>query len=116
MLLVGGDTVEKCKEDWFFLKVDDLAVKGKSVGIPIYTVLDLKGTHAEKKSKDMHERMHEAYRAQKFDEAIWICEKLMRHFGGKMEKYYKMWIERCEYQKTQDLPEDWNGVFVATTK
>ena len=116
LLLVGGDTVEKCKEDWFFLKVDDLAVKGKSVGIPIYTVLDLKGTHAEKKSKDMHERMHEAYRAQKFDEAIWICEKLMRHFGGKMEKYYKMWIERCEYQKTQDLPEDWNGVFVATTK
>jgi len=116
LLLVGGDTVEKCKEDWFFLKVDDLAVKGKSVGIPIYTVLDVKGTPAQLKSKQMHDQMHEAYRAQKFDEAIYICERLKRHFDGKMELYYNMWIERCEFQKTQDLPKDWNGVFVATTK
>jgi len=33
-----------------------------------------------------------------------------------MEKYYDMWIERCEYMKTQDLPSDWNGVFIATSK
>ena len=64
----------------------------------------------------MHERMHEYYRAQKFDDAITECNKLMRHFDGKMEGYYNMWIERCEYQKTQDLPEDWNGVFIATSK
>ena len=116
LLLVGGDTVEKCKEDWFFLKIDDLAVKGKSVGIPIYTVLDGMNKTSDIKSKKLHEQMHEAYRAQKFDEAIWHCERLMRHFDGKMEKYYAMWIERCEYQKTQDLPKDWNGVFIATTK
>jgi len=116
LLLVGGATVEQCKEDWFFLKVDDLAVKGKSVGIPIYTVLDLQGTPAQLKSKEIHKRMHELYRAQKFDDAIAECNKLYRHFDGKMSKYYDMWIERCEYQKTQDLPEDWNGVFVATTK
>ena len=116
LLLVGGATVEKCKNDWFFLKVDDLAVKGKSVGIPIYTVLDLEGKPAQLKSKEMHQRMHEEYRAQNFDEAINLCEKLMRHFDAKMENYYKMWIERCEYQKTQDLPKDWNGVFIATSK
>jgi len=40
----------------------------------------------------------------------------MRHFDGKMEKYYTMWIERCEYMKTQKLPKDWNGVFIATSK
>jgi len=115
LLLVGGATVEQCKEDWFFLKIDDLAVKGKSVGIPIYTVLD-DMKPIDYKSKDLHSRMHEYYRAQKFDKAIAECNKLMRHFDGKMELYYKMWIERCEYQKTQDLPKDWNGVFVATTK
>jgi len=27
-----------------------------------------------------------------------------------------MWIERCEYMKTQKLPKDWNGVFIATSK
>ena len=116
LLLVGGATVEQCKEDWFFLKVDDLAVKGKSVGIPIYTVLDGMNDSADVKSKAMHEQMHKLYRAQKFNDAIKECKKLMRHFDGKMEGYYKMWIERCEFQKTQDLPKDWNGVFVATTK
>lgn len=115
LLLVGGATVDQCKDDFFFLKVDDLAVKGKSVGIPIYTVLD-DMKPIDIKSKARHERMHELYRSQKFDEAIEECKKLHRHFDGKMSKYYDMWIERCEYQKTQDLPDDWNGVFVATTK
>jgi adenylate cyclase len=116
LLLVGGATVEQCERDWFFLKVDDLAVKGKSVGIPIYTVLDVDGTPAQLKSKEMHKRMYSAYLDQEFDEAIDLCNKLMRHFEGKMEGYYTMWIDRCEYQKTQDLPEDWDGIFIAQSK
>ena len=115
LLLVGGATVEKCKEDWFFLKIDDLAVKGKSVGIPIYTVLDDVAL-VWKNAKKKHDQMHEDYRAQRFDDAIEKCNILKSHFDHKMEKYYDMWIERCEFQKTQNLPKDWNGVFVATTK
>lgn len=116
LLLVGENTYEATKDDFFYLKVDDLAVKGKSVGIGIWTVLDGMNNKSDVKSQTQHKQMHDAYKAQKFDEAIYICEKLMRHFDGKMSGYYKMWIERCEYMKTQDLPEDWNGVFIATTK
>ena len=116
LLLIGENTYEATKDDFFYLKVDDLAVKGKTVGVGIWTVLDGMNDKADRKSQQYHEQMHEAYRAQKFDEAIYICEKLMRHFDAKMSKYYEMWIERCEYMKTQDLPEDWNGVFIATTK
>ena len=116
LLLVGGATVEQCKDDFFFLKIDDLAVKGKTVGVAIYTVLDDMNSKSDIKSKKLHEQMHELYRAQKFDEAIEMCNKLYRHFDGKMSKYYDMWIERCEFQKTQDLPEDWNGVMIATSK
>jgi len=115
LLLVGETTYDATKDDFFYLKVDELAVKGKSVGIRIYTVLDGMNK-ADLKSQTQHNQMHEAYRSQKFDEAIYICKKLRRHFDGKMEDYYKMWIERCEYMKTQDLPKDWNGVFIATTK
>jgi len=116
LLLVGGATVEQCKDDFFFLKIDDLAVKGKTVGVSIYTVLDDMNSKADIKSKKLHEQMHELYRAQKFDEAIDECKKLYRHFDGKMSKYYDMWIERCEFQKTQVLPKDWNGIFIATSK
>ena len=115
LLLVGGATVEQCKDDFFFLKIDDLAVKGKSVGIPLYTVLDDVKTHY-RTSKKYHDQMHGLYRMQMFDEAIQQCRLIHNHFDGKMEKYYDMWIERCEYMKTQNLPTDWDGIFVATTK
>jgi adenylate cyclase len=115
LLLVGGATVEQCKDDFFFLKIDDLAVKGKTVGISIYTVLD-DTVPAWKTAQKKHYQMHEDYRAQKFDDAIDKCRLLYTHFDHKMEKYYDMWIERCEYMKTQDLPKDWSGVFIATTK
>jgi adenylate cyclase len=115
LLLVGGATVEQCNDEFFFLKIDDLAVKGKTVGVAIYTVLDdVKPTW--KTSKKHHDQMHNLYRMQMFDEAIQQCNLIRRAFDGKMEKYYDMWIERCEYMKTQTLPKDWDGIFVATTK
>jgi adenylate cyclase len=118
LLLVGGETVKQCQDSFFFLKIDDLAVKGKTVGISIYTVLDTDaGAMAEYiMSQKVHNAMHGAYRAQKFEMAISMCKQLKGEFDGKMDKYYDMWIERCEFQKTQDLPKDWNGIFIATSK
>ena len=115
LLLVGESTYEKTKNDFFYLKVDDLAVKGKTVGISIYTVLDYK-SNKHLKSREMHNDMHKHYKNQDFDRAIKMCNLLKTHFDGKMIGYYDMWIERCEFQKTQDLPKDWNGVFIATSK
>ncbi len=115
VLLIGENTYERTKDDFFYLKVDDLAVKGKSVGIGIWTVLDdIKPAY--KTSQKYHAQMHEEYKKKNFDEAIRLCEQLHSNFDGKMENYYTMWKERCEYMKTQDLPADWNGVFIATTK
>lgn len=120
LLLVGEATVAQCDDDFFFLKIDDLAVKGKSVGVGIYTVL------AETEwvfnntdwlaAQSQHLKMHELYRKQQFDLAIEFCRNLKGEFDGKMSKYYEMWIERCEFQKTQDLPADWDGIFHAATK
>ncbi len=115
LLLVGENTYKATKDDFFYLKVDDLQVKGKSVGLAIYTVLD-HTTPAWRVPQRKHEQMHKAYQAQDFDEAIRLCKTVYTSFDHKMEKYYDMWIERCEFMKTQDLPQDWNGVFIATSK
>jgi len=115
VLLVGEETVKRCGNDFFFLEIDDLAVKGKSVGVGIYTVLD-DVTPAYHKAKEIHDKMHVLYREQKFDAAIILCQELKEEFDGKMSAYYDMWIERCEFMKTQPLPEDWDGIFHATTK
>lgn len=115
LLLVGEETYEATKDDFFYLKVDDLQVKGKSVGLSIYTVLDdTQPVWATAQKK--HEQMHEDYAAQRFDDAIDKCRLLHDHFDHKMQGYYDMWIERCEYMKTQDLPANWDGIFVATSK
>ena len=115
LLLVGENTYNATKDEFFYLKVDDLQVKGKSVGLSIYTVLD-DASPGWRSAQIKHQYMHEVYRKQQFDEAIKICKMLYTSFDHKMEKYYDMWIERCEYMKTQNLPANWNGVFVATSK
>jgi adenylate cyclase len=115
LLLVGGATVDRCKNEFFFLKIDDLAVKGKTIGISIYTVLD-DVNDAYRAAGIKHDEMHRLYRAQKFSDAIKMCEKLKGEFDGRVDAYYDMWIERCEFQLTQKLPKDWNGIFIATSK
>jgi adenylate cyclase len=115
LLIIGPETVRRTKDDFFYLKLDDLAVKGKTVGLDIYTVLDdVREDWYD--SRELHDQMHKAYQKQDFDTASYICERLKLHFDGKMTSYYDMWMERCSFMKTQDLPKDWNGVFIATTK
>ena len=120
LLLVGEATYDMTKDDFFYLKVDELAVKGKTIGIRIYTVLSemdwmMKNTNWGF-AESQHIKMHEYYSNQRFDDAIRLCNDLSVEFDGKMRNYYTMWIERCEFMKTQPLDKDWNGVFIATTK
>jgi hypothetical protein len=95
--------------------LDNLQPKGKTVADLIYTALRTKGVDYTK-DKEAHEKMHALYKAQKFDEAAAMCKKLKGNFGGQMDKYYKIWIERCDFMKQQALPENWNGEFVAHEK
>ena len=115
VLLVGQATYEQTKDDFFYLKVDDLAVKGKTVGVGIWTVLDdvVKPYYTSQKK---HQEMYAFYQAQQFNKASTLCHQLKSQFGGEMSGYYDMWIERCEYMKTQNLPADWDGIFHASTK
>jgi adenylate cyclase len=112
LLIIGPETMARTKNDFFYLKLDDLAVKGKTIGLDIYTVLNKSYPNAKK----THDQMHELYKNQKFKDAIKLCNKLKGEFDSQMDKYYDMWIDRCEYMSTQKLSKDWNGVFVATTK
>lgn len=115
LLIVGPETYRRTQNDFFYLKLDDLAVKGKTVGLEIHTVLDLNAAeHAD--DKHTHDAMHADYRHQRFDAAIERCAVLKNKFDGQMNTYYHMWQQRCEYMQTQRLPPDWTGVFTATTK
>jgi adenylate cyclase len=115
LCIIGAETYNRTKDDFFYLMIDNLQPKGKTVADLIYTVLRPRG---EDWSEDLkrYNKMQELYKAKKFDEAASMCSKLKGTFGGQMDKYYKSWIERCEFMKQQDLGPNWNGEFIAHEK
>jgi adenylate cyclase len=119
-IIIGPETAKLVDNIYAVLELDLIQVKGKTVGLPIYTVL---GRHDELMSTmnyvmptQQHNKMIELYRAKCFDAAIRYSSDLKGMFNGMLDDYYTMWIERCEEMKKADLPEDWNGVFISKTK
>jgi adenylate cyclase len=115
LCIIGAETYNRTKDDFFYLLLDNLQPKGKTVADLIYTVLRTRGADYSK-DREQHEKMHALYKAKKFDEAAKMCSKMKGLFGGQMDKYYKIWIERCEFMKEQNLPDNWNGEFIAHEK
>ena len=117
--LIGEDTKSELNDEFVTLELDNLAVKGKTEPVTIYTVLGTTKSldentayHVEVK---VHEEMMKLYKAKQFDMAIKFCEDLKRCFGGEMTEYYKMWQQRCLDCK-DNVPEDWDGIYRATSK
>jgi adenylate cyclase len=116
-IVIGALTAEQIRDEYYVLELDCIAVKGKTQGVHIYTVLGHNNeVVAESNDRQMHEAMLALYRQQKFDTAIKFCQDLQGRFNGEMDHYYTAWIERCEEMKNTPLPTDWDGVYRATSK
>jgi adenylate cyclase len=115
LCIIGAETYNRTKDDFFYLLLDNLQPKGKTVADLIYTALRTKGADYSKEL-ETHNKMHELYKQKQFDAAAILCGELKGKFSGQMDKYYKMWIERCEFMKQQDLGPNWSGEFIAHEK
>jgi len=116
-IVLGPKTAQLVKDEYYVLELDCIAVKGKTEGVHIYTVLGrLDKVSADHADHQMHNAMLALYRKQKFDQAIKMCGELKGRFNGEMDHYYDAWTERCEEMKHAGLPQDWDGVFRATSK
>ena len=117
-IVLGPKTAEQVMDEFFVLELDKIAVKGKRVGVTIYTVLEMyPGAHGEyEMARSGHEEMLVAYRKREFENAIFLCDTLTGEFDGQMDGYYEMWKDRCREMKMSKLPSDWDGTYVATSK
>jgi adenylate cyclase len=117
LCIIGPNTYEQVKDEYITLELDNIAVKGKTVGLQIYAPLGLRSElNVSNADEQMHAAMIQLYRQQKFDQAIKFCNDLKGRFNGVMDHYYEIWIERCKEMSQQDLPADWDGIFRATSK
>jgi len=119
-IILGEETAKEMEDEFVILELDKIAVKGKTEGVNIYTSL---GTHENLiniMNYDMAQRQHEKflffYRKQAWQLALRWLNDLEFEFNGMMRDYYDMMGDRIEQLQKEDLPEDWDGVYRATTK
>jgi adenylate cyclase len=119
LIIISEFTQSRVRDAYFTLPLDCIAVKGKSIGVSIFTVFynpDATVAADWIMARDMHEGMLTYYRQQKWDLAIELCKELTGEFDGKMDDYYALWQERIADMRTRDLPADWDGTYRATSK
>ena len=119
-IILGEETAKEMEDEFVILELDKIAVKGKTEGVNIYTSL---GTHENLiniMNYDMAQRQHEKflffYRKQAWELALRWLNDLEFEFNGMMRDYYAMMGDRIEQLQKEGLPEDWDGVYRATTK
>lgn len=117
-IVIGSITNQHVKDEYFTLELDCIAVKGKTEGVNIYTVLETDANSmAEYLSvREHHDLMLDYYREQKWASALYTIDNLKGEFDGKMDQYYDMMIERIGELREANLPTDWDGVYRATSK
>lgn len=121
--ILAGEQTAILVPDFAFLELDIIQVKGKEKPERIYALLgdeDLKQAHHFVTLETMHTKMIEAYRGQDFKtarEAIKDCLTQIEGYSAlHLDEYYQMMQKRIASLSRKNLPEDWDGVFVATTK
>ena len=100
-IVLGPLTAEQIKDEYPVVELDCIAVKGKKVGVRIYTL----GQAATQ------EQFLDAYYDGRWEEAIKIAEDAIKE-ESPLEKYYTAMIERLREGK----PDNWDGTYHATSK
>jgi adenylate cyclase len=119
-MVIGPLTYQYVKDEYLCLELDCLAVKGKSEGVKIYTIVE-KNAINNAYSKT-HADFLQHYRDMNWEKALEYVPYLENAFEGDMTEYYHMMVERIEeYKKTPpgvwyDGEQIWDGVFRTNSK
>jgi len=119
-MVIGQKTYEYVKDEYLCLELDILAVKGKAIGVNIYTIVDK--TPINENYARTHKDFIKYYRAQEWDRLENYFEVLKTAFDGEMNEYYEMMKERVEdYKKNPpgvyyDGEYIWDGVYRTNSK
>ncbi len=124
-LNISNFTKAKLKGEYIYRFLDLVTVKGKKKPVEIWQIHDyVKGPKrtlfgfdkAELiKELDYYHQAIDFYKAEAFDKALPIFKEINSWKHKSNLKIYDIYIERCEYY-IKHPPEDFNGVFVHTTK
>ncbi len=107
--LVGEETI-KGLDQYAFREIDRIQVKGKEASVNVYEPIGKRDALSQEQLNELDE-YHKAldyYRNQQWQEALEIFKKLNTQ---SEQTIYKIYLERIEEYRSQELPKDWNAVY-----
>jgi adenylate cyclase len=113
-IIIGERTAELLDGEYPLAELDCIAVKGKTKGVKIYTIVN--GTGIDRTYLKTHADFIKVYRNQDWEQALTYIKVLRNAFKGELNEYYTMMEERIEELREANLPADWDGVYRATSK
>ena len=113
-MIIGPKTYEYVKNIYTCIELDCLAVKGKTEGVKIYTIVP--SGSVKSPALTSHQYFLEYYRACRWEEATTYARMLKKAFDGELKDYYDMMIERIEEFKINPPGNNWDGVYRTNSK
>ncbi|MDP6473781.1 MAG: adenylate/guanylate cyclase domain-containing protein [Alphaproteobacteria bacterium] len=118
--IVIGENTFAYVEDFAVIQLDRIQVKGKTVPVDIYCVLgdeEINQTPEFQALRQRHGEMLNAYKAQDWKAQTRIMDEC-REMGKayKLDVLYDLYEERRDEYIANPPGEEWDGVFVATSK
>ena len=123
-IVLGPNTAEKVSE-LAILELDLIKVKGKTEAVQIFALFgdeEMVQTDFFQELKAKHDNLLVLYKAQKWDEGLAAakdCRAFAQDAPFEIDGFYELYETRCiEFKAEPPVPEgeEWDGVFVATTK
>ena len=102
LVVVGPHTAELVKDTYPMWELDNIAVKGKTEPLRIFTVAQ---------ETEQHRQFIELYYSGQWKKAVSLLP-LCKNASPNMEKYY----DAMEQRLLDGCPKDWAGYYVATSK
>lgn len=113
-LIVSETILKNCSEDILIQELDRVRVKGKNEPVRIFTVYSpLEGNDRQKEIRDYTTGLN-CYKKRSFSEGARYFSELYARYPH--QKLYSMYQERCAFFINNPPDENWDGVFIHTSK
>ena len=104
LLIIGPKTAELVKDDFSVVWLDNIAVKGKTIGLDIYAIGKTVGYK--------HEEYKKEYLRGNWVNALKWAKELAVDSEVEIQHYYEKMIDRL----AEGVPANWDGTYHATSK
>jgi adenylate cyclase len=116
-IVLSEYTYDLCKDRIWVRELDRTQVKGKRKAVNLYELIDLRSTSLDEATQeflDIYANARNAYTGMEFEQAIQLFQQAQQLRPD--DKAVNVHIRRAKQYLVEPPPEDWDGVYVMTTK